>query len=145
MSLIAAAALLLGVQAGAANSPTLLPGGGVAIPEPIAPLVLRHAACLTEQVEDRGQRSNQSQITISDPVQYRRRVETAIRRCRDGRLQAVAEADRILARAAEYRDPQRREGAIEAAFDGVEQQQREMLGIIEMLIQQGPGRRPGTN
>jgi hypothetical protein len=141
---LAAALLLLSLQAQPANPPPLLPGGGVAIPDPIAPLVLRHASCVREQMEDRGERSNRSQITISDQVQYRRQVDRAIRQCQDRRVQLVAEADRILAQAPDYRDPVRRLQALQSAFDGVEQQQREMIGIIEMLIRQGPGGSPRT-
>jgi hypothetical protein len=101
--------------------------GDVEIVEPIAPMVQLYSRCLRRQLDQRGG------MNMSDRARYRRSVDAAIGACAGTRDAEMAEADRALASAPDYRDPARRGIAIRHAFLGSDQQLRDMPEIIDRL------------
>lgn len=65
-----------------------------------------------------------------DPAADRRRMDMAIRHCRQERARAAAEAERILAADPDYADAGARTAAIEQAFAEVDDRQRSRLTTI---------------
>lgn len=90
-------------------------------------MVRRFTDCINREMRARGAIPEIRQAT------YRRDVDASIAACRPVKDSAMAEAETALARAADYRDPQRRQQAIRHAFDGTERQQRDLLEIMEVI------------
>jgi hypothetical protein len=102
-----------------------LPFGSVEVVDPAAPALARYMRCVREGIDRRGG------IRSDDRALHRRNVDAAIADCTEIRASAVAEADAALVRAPDYADPARRSLAIRHAFEGSEQQQRDMPAIME--------------
>lgn len=124
--MIAFAALLLAAVP-PPPSGKALPVGAVEILDPIAGAVSRYSRCIRESMKARGA------LPAIDPSTYRRDVEKSIEACATVRREAVAESDAALARAPDYRDPERRRAAIAHAFDGTDSQQRDRLEIMDAI------------
>jgi hypothetical protein len=107
-----------------------LPVGAVEILDPIAPAVGRYSQCLQDRMKRRGA------LPIVHPATYRRDVRASIRACAAVRASAVAEADAVLARSLDYRDPRRRNAAIAHAFDGTDDQQLNRLEIMSAICRE---------
>ncbi len=116
--------ILLSLALGAAQVPPApsgiaLPPGAVEIVDPIADAVGRYDRCISDGFHAKHP------VGISDPARHRREMVKAIERCTEVRRDAVAEAERALSVAPDYRDPVKREAAIRHAFEGTQEMRRE--------------------
>lgn len=107
-----------------APSGAVLPPGAVEIVDPIAPAVSRYDGCITTNFRKKHP------IGIDDPARHRREMVKAIESCSAVRRAAVAEADRALAKAPDYRDAAKRDAAIRHAFEGTEEMRREFRAHV---------------
>ncbi|MBX3560766.1 MAG: hypothetical protein KF780_03030 [Sphingomonas sp.] len=104
--------------------------GDVEIVDPIAPMVLRYMQCIRTSLNERGG------MNTSDRPRFRRSVDSAIRACAETRTLDVVHADQALSLASDYQDAERRNLAIRHAFEGSEQQLRDMPEIMDRIRQQ---------
>ena len=88
-------------------------GIGVTVYDPIAPQYDRYSGCVSQ-----AQKVGRIGLKLKDRVKGWKR---AIASCRTLKTQLVAEADPILARQPDFRDPAKRRAAISAMFDGHDQ------------------------
>jgi hypothetical protein len=123
--MILAAIMLAQVPAPASGRP--VPFGGVEVPNAIARVVGRYSTCLHDELVRRGA------MPIIHPPTYRAAAEASIAACSAVRAAAVAEADTVLSLAPDYRDAERRRGAIQRAFDGSDFQRRNLLEIMDAV------------
>lgn len=130
--MILIAALLL-AQAPSLPSGQPIPYGGVEILDPIAPPVERYMRCIRQALDQRGG------MNTSDRRRYRDAVDDSIDTCADTRRAELAEADRLLSRAPDYREPARRAAAVHRAFAGSEQQMRDMPEIMDRIRRERTG------
>jgi hypothetical protein len=107
-------------------SARLIPFGGVEVPNPVAPALARYNECYTAEMTRRGG------LPIIRPSTYRAAVEASIGACATRRAEAIIEADSALAGAPDYQDAERRRLAIARAFDGTDDQHRNLLEIMEV-------------
>jgi hypothetical protein len=115
---------LLASQVPPPPSGRVLPPDAVEILDPIAPMVARYEACLTQKF------NATHPMGVGDPDAHRNAVNQAIAQCVEVRRTAVAEADRALARAPDYRNPAKRDLAIRHAFEGTEHVRRELVALL---------------
>jgi hypothetical protein len=101
-----------------------LPFGAVEVADPVALPLQRYMECVRAGIDRRGG------IRAEDRGRHRRNVDAAIGDCAAVRASTVAEAEAALARAPDYADPSRRALAVRHAFEGSEQQQRDMPEIM---------------
>jgi hypothetical protein len=113
-----------------------LPRDAVEILDPIAPAVGRYDDCLMDTFQARHPAG------IANADAHRRAMDEAIAKCADVRRSAVAEAERKLAEAPDYKDPVRRELAIRHAFEGTERMRREFVAMSEAGVLPGQDRPP---
>jgi hypothetical protein len=123
---------LIGLQVPPAPSGLVLPPGAVEILDPIAPAVARYEACLSQKYHEAHPGG------VGDPDGHRRAVDLSIVKCSEVRREAVADAERALARAPDYKDPARRDLAIRHAFEGTEHVRRELVAMVSSGQLRGP-------
>jgi len=127
------ALILLASQVPPPPSGRVLPPDAVEILDPIAPMVARYESCLSQKF------NAAHPMGLGDPDAHRSAVNQAIAQCVEVRRTAVAEADRALARAPDYRDPARRDLAIRHAFEGTEHVRRELVALLRDRLLPGSG------
>jgi hypothetical protein len=106
----------------------LVAGGGVDIPHAIGTAVRRYSDCLGGQMLERN--------AMANLATYRVAADASIAACIAVRTEAIAESEALLSSAPEYRDPARRQAAIQRAFDGVDSQQRNFPELLEAIARQ---------
>jgi hypothetical protein len=116
-------ALLLAGQVPPPPSGIALPPGAVEVLDPIGPALGRYEDCVTDAFHARHP------FGIEDTQLHRREMDKAIASCAEVRRSAVAEAERELAKAPDYRDPRKRELAIRHAFEGTEAMHRDFATL----------------
>jgi hypothetical protein len=124
--------LLFSAAVPPAPSGAVLPPGAVEIVDPIAPAVARYDGCITNAFDKKYPGG------LIDPDAHRREMVKAIRRCSDVRRAAVAEAERSLAAAPDYRDAAKRDLAIRHAFEGTEEMRREYAAHVAAGVYKVP-------
>jgi hypothetical protein len=129
-------AFLLAAQVPPPPSGIALPPGAVEVLDPIAPALGRYEDCVTDAFHAKHP------FGIEDPEVHRREMDKAIASCADVRRSAVAEADRELAKAPDYRDPVKRDLAIRHAFEGTEAMHRDFATLRASGVLPGQDRPP---
>jgi hypothetical protein len=129
-------AFLLAAQVPPAPSGVALPPGAVEVLDPIAPALGRYEDCVTDAFHAKHP------FGVEDPQTHRREMDKAIASCADVRRSAVAEADRELAKAPDYRDPAQRDLAIRHAFEGTEAMHRDFATLRASGMLPGQNRPP---
>jgi hypothetical protein len=129
-------AFLLAAQVPPPPSGIALPPGAVEVLDPIAPALGRYEDCVTDAFHAKHP------FGIEDPEVHRREMDKAIASCADVRRSAVAEADRALAKAPDYRDPVKRDLAIRHAFEGTEAMHRDFATLRASGVLPGQDRPP---